>query len=82
MSHTTIPKRMKPKKFTKKQKEDWKLFKLNRTVQLNKKQLEYVCKLYAKIFNKPLWYPGTNESTKPLILMIDRLDIVYQTYNN
>ena len=76
-----LPKRMKVNCFTEKQYQQWQLFKLNRTIQLNEKQIKYVCNLYAEIFMKPVWYPGTNESTKPLILMIDRLDIVYESYN-
>jgi len=76
-----LPNRMKVKCFTEKQYQQWQLFKLNRTIQLNEKQTKYVCDLYAEIFMKPVWYPGHNESIKPLILMIDRLDIVYESYN-
>jgi len=72
-----IPKRLKHKSFTKKQYQEWQIFKLNRSIQLNKQQIKYIVNLYNEIFNKPL----QNTEIKNLILMIDRLDVVCEKIN-
>lgn len=73
---TQLPKRLKVNPFTESQHNSWQLFKMNRTIKLNDKQIKYVCNLYSEIFDKKV----TPKETKLLILMIDRLDIAHANY--
>lgn len=68
--------------FTDKQKEQYKNFIDVRTLRLNNEQIKLICELYAYVFNKPYYEPCRNCSPKPLIKMIERLDIVYNSYNH
>lgn len=58
----------------------WKQFKKERTLRIEDDQVKYICKLYAKTFNKPYYEPCRNCSPKPLIKMIEMLDKVFDTY--
>lgn len=75
-----LPIRFKANCFTEKQYNDWKSFKEIRTITISSQQVKFVCELYADIFSKPVYYPCTNCSPQPLITMIDRLDLVYDSY--
>jgi len=58
----------------------WDDFIKERTLRLSIKQVDFVCELYASVFNRNLWKPCTSCSPKPLILMIDKLDKIYETH--
>lgn len=77
-----FPVRTKVNCFNERQYNDWKAFKEIRTITISASQVKYVCELYADIFMKPVYYPCANCSPKPLITMIDRLDLVYDSYEN
>ncbi|NQW36876.1 MAG: hypothetical protein HQ471_07725 [Flavobacteriales bacterium] len=72
-----FPLRTKVRKLTSKEKTDWKQFIKDRTVILSIEKINYICELYAKVFSKQVWFPEPNANPKPLIVMIDRLDLVY-----
>lgn len=76
-----LPRRVKVNCFNEKQYNDWKAFKEIRTITISAVQVKYVCELYADIFMQPVYYPCTNCSPRPLIAMIDKLDIVYDSYS-
>ena len=77
-----LPYRQKARCFTETEYNDWKTFTETKTVVIKREQINFVCELYASVFNRQIWYPCTNCSPKPLIAMIDKLDIIYNTYNN
>lgn len=58
----------------------WKFFTDNKTLDFSPEQISFICNLYATVFDKPLWVPEPNTSIKPIITMIDRLDLIYKTY--
>lgn len=66
-----LPYRINPRCFTEQEYLDWKEFTETKTITLTKEQVKFICELYASVFNKPVWYPCTNCSPKPLITMID-----------
>lgn len=77
-----FPKRFKARCFTEQEYKDYSKFVKERTIRLSSQQVKYVCELHSIIFNVSLWYPCTTCSPKPLIQMIDKLDKVYETYEN
>jgi hypothetical protein len=77
-----FPYRVKANCFTEKQYKEWAAFQKERTIRLTAQQVDYVCVLYADIFNRTVWKPCASCSPKPLIDMIDKLDKVYNTYEN
>lgn len=77
-----FPYRFKARCFTEQEYNSWKEFVAVRTITLPKEQVDYVCELYASVFDRPVWFPCSSCSPKPLISMIDKLDKVYNTYQN
>ena len=75
-----LPYRFKSRCLTEQEYNEWKHFIEVRTVRLDSLQVNYVCELYASLFNRQLWYPCRNCSPKPLIDMIEKIDLVYNTY--
>jgi hypothetical protein len=76
-----FPYRFKARCFTEEEYNSWKEFKAVRTLTINREQVNYVCELYASVFNRPVWFPCASCSPKPLISMIDKLDKVYDSYS-
>lgn len=70
-----------PRCLTEDEYNNWKDFKAIRTLTISREQVNYVCELYASVFNRPIWFPCASCSPKPLISMIDKLDKVYESYN-
>lgn len=66
--------------FTEEEFKWWGNYKETRTLSVSNEQRVYICKLFAKTFNKPYYEPCINCSPKPLLNMIDKLDKVYDTY--
>lgn len=75
-----FPYRFKARCFEELEYIEWGQFMKDRTLTISKEQVDYICKLYASIFNRPIWFPCASCSPKPLISMIDKLDKVYGSY--
>jgi len=75
-----FPYRTKARCFTEQEYNQWEQFTKIKTVTLTKEQVNFVCELYASVFNRPVWFPCSSCSPKPLINMIDKLDKIYGTY--
>lgn len=76
-----LPYRMKPTRcLTEKEHTDYKSFKDQRTLTLTNDQIKFVCKLYSEIFNRPYYEPCRNCSPKPMLSMIEKLDKVFDSY--
>lgn len=77
-----FPYRFKARCLTEKEYNDYKVFKETRTLKMEWDQVKYVCELYASVFSRQIWYPCIGCSPKILIGMIDKLDKVYDAYEN
>ena len=77
-----FPYRFKARCLTEDEHNSWKDFKAIRTLIISKEQVNYVCQLYASVFDRQLWFPCASCSPKPLISMIDKLDKVFDSYEN
>ena len=77
-----FPFRFKARCFTEDEYNEWKEFQKVRTLKLSWEQVVYVCDFYSSVFNRQKWRPCPTCSPKPLIGMIERLDKVFETYNN
>jgi hypothetical protein len=75
-----FPYRFKARCLTEQEYNSYKEFKAIRTLTISREQVDYVCELYASVFNRQLWKPCSSCSPKPLINMIDKLDKVYESY--
>lgn len=58
----------------------YKEFKDTRTLRLVDAEIKFVCKLFASVFNRSYYEPCRNCSPKPIIRMIEYLDIVFDSY--
>jgi hypothetical protein len=77
-----FPYRFKARCLTELEYNGWKDFKEVRTLKISWAQIVYVCDLYASVFSRQTWYPCSGCSPKPLINMIDKLDKVFDAYEN
>lgn len=75
-----FPYRFKARCFSESEYIEYGNFLKERTIKLSKEQVNFVCELYASVFNRQVWYPCTSCSPKPLISMIDKLDALYKSY--
>jgi len=75
-----FPYRFKARCLTEDEYNSWKDFKSIRTLTISKEQVDFVCELYASVFDRQLWFPCASCSPKPLISMIDKLDKVFDSY--
>ncbi len=74
--------KLKVRCLTETEYNDWKNFTNVRTLKITPEQTDFICNLYGSVFNKPIYKPKTNASHKPVIKMIERLDKVFEAYNN
>lgn len=72
--------RTKARCMTDEEFEQWGDFTAIKTVKITPTQVKFICELYAAVFNKPIYYVCPNCSPRPLINMIDKLDIVFESY--
>ena len=77
----------KPKSncFTEQQNKEWEKFNEVRTIRITDEQILFICKLYSDIFKLPYWEPVSLYSSgtlRSVTTMIDRLDLIYNTYEN
>jgi hypothetical protein len=75
-----FPYRTKQRCFTEEEYNAWGEFTKNKKITITSDQVKYVCELYASVFFRPVWYPCSGCSPKPLINMIDKLDVLYNSY--
>ena len=60
----------------------YKLFIEARTLTMAWSDVVWVCDLYASVFSRQVWYPCVGCSPKILIGMINKLDKVFDAYEN
>lgn len=77
-----FPYRFKARCLTELEYNEYKEFKETRTLTMEWDKVTWVCDLYASVFNRQKWYPCIGCSPKILIGMIDKLDKVYDAYEN
>jgi hypothetical protein len=80
-----FPLKTKANCFTEQQYKEWKEFNEVRTITISHEQILFICKLYSDVFNLPYWKPSCfacSGTMRSLSTMIDRLDIIYNTYEN
>jgi len=75
-----FPKRLKPRELTQQELKDWKEYQSNRTLRLNSNQGEWLCKIYADVFQVPLFPFCATCDASPYIRMIERMDKIVETY--
>ena len=75
-----FPYRTKARCLTEEEYNNWKEFTAVKTITLSAVQVKFVCDLYATVFNRPVWYPCPSCGAKELITMIDKLDLIYNSY--
>ena len=74
---------IKARCFTEEEYNNYKEFRSTGTLKvLSNEQTNFVCKLYADVTGRPFWRPCGTCSPKPLINIIDALDVVYEAYDN
>jgi len=74
--------KLKPRCFTEEEYKEWGTFKDTVTLRMDHNQILYLCKLFSSVMNRQYYKPCTNCSPKPFIYMIDKLNIVYDSYDN
>ena len=80
-----FPIKTKANCFTEEQYNIWSKFKEVKTKTINHEQILMICELYSNIFNLPYWKPSCfacSGTAKTISTMIDKLDVVYNTYEN
>ena len=80
-----FPIKTKANCFTEEQYNSWSKFKEVKTKTINHEQILMICELYSNIFNLPYWKPSCfacSGTAKTISTMIDKLDVVYNTYEN
>ena len=75
-----LPLRFKARCFTEAEYNQWKNFVENRTLTISREQVKAICKIHSDVFNRTYQEPCTGCSVKPLLRMIERLDVVYKSY--
>lgn len=76
-----LPRRFKAAKcLTEDEHKAWGTFVKERTLKIERDTIVMVCKLYSRIFQRQYYEPCGGCSPKILIHMIDKLDIVYNSY--
>jgi hypothetical protein len=76
-----LPYRYKARCVTDSELAEWKAFQERRTVKIEHADVVFICKLYADVFNKQYWEPCSGCSPKPLISIINRLDVVFDEFS-
>lgn len=80
-----FPIKTKANCFTEEQFNAWSKFKEVKTKTIAHEKVLFICELYANIFNVPYWKPSCfacSGTAKTIGTMIDKLDVVYNTYEN
>jgi hypothetical protein len=78
-----LPYRFKARCLTEEEYNEYKDYREVRTLKMSYEQLLYICKLYASVFGRQVWIPECPECNKKTIIgMIDKLDKVFESYEN
>jgi hypothetical protein len=76
-----FPSRFVPRCFTEDEYIGWKNFRERRSAdKIMANEVDYICRLFANVFNRRYYRPCSGCSPKPLIDMIDKLDLVFESY--
>jgi len=77
-----FPIRFKPRCLTLDEYKEYKTFRDNRTMKMDVKQIEYISKLFASVFNRQYvkLCPTCGGTATTLIGYIDKLDKVFESY--
>jgi hypothetical protein len=74
----------KPRCFAEQEYKEWGAFRKkleeSNTLKIENKEIKYICKIFSSIMNRQYYEPCRNCSPKPLIYMIDNLNVVYDSY--
>jgi len=62
---------------TEQEYNEYKEFQQTRTLTLSNEKRKWLCKIYADIFKVPYYEPCVNCSSSPYLVMIERLDIIF-----
>jgi hypothetical protein len=62
---------------TEQEYKEYKEFQETRTLRLSNDQRKWLCKIYSDILNVSYYEPCPNCSASPYILMIERLDVIF-----
>lgn len=84
MLNNLFPQRFNARPLTEAESKEYKIFKDNRTLKISQIEINYLCELYASVFNKQLWKPDcyTCQGTvRTMLNIIERLDKVYEACN-
>jgi hypothetical protein len=76
-----LPYRYKARCVTEEETAEWKAFKDRVSIRIPWEDVQFVCKLYSDVFSKVYWEPCSGCSPKPLISMINRLDVVFDEFS-
>lgn len=76
-----LPYRYKARCVTEEEVKEWKSFKDRVSIRIPWEDVQFVCKLYSDVFSKVYWEPCSGCSPKPLISMINRLDVVFDEFS-
>lgn len=79
-ANLALPFRFKARCLTEKEYNTWKEFTKIRTLKITSDQIKMICRMFADIFNRQYFEPCLNCSPKPVIDMISKIDVVYNTY--
>lgn len=72
--------KFKPRGFKESEYKDWKAFREKVKLPISKsKDIDYICITYSEVMNVQYFKPVAN-SMKPLIFMVDKLNIIYDSY--
>ena len=74
--------KLKPRCLTEQEHKEWGAFKKIVTLTISDKQIKYICKTFSEVMNKQYYEPCRGCSPKPLLYMIDSLNVVYDSYEN
>lgn len=72
--------KLKPRCLTEQEYIEWGEFKKIVTLTISDKQIKYICKVFSEVMNKQYYEPCRGCSPKPLLYMIDSLNVVYDSY--
>jgi hypothetical protein len=77
-----FPYKFKPRCFTDEEYNWYSEYLTRNSIKVSKEVVKALCELHASIFNlKSVWYPCVTCSPKPLIEIINRLDLHHKNHS-
>jgi len=76
-----FPYKFKPRCFTDEEYQWYSEYLTRKSIKVSKEDVKALCELHASIFNlKSVWYPCVTCSPRPLIEIINRLDLHHKNH--